>query len=268
MNLRRALLFALITVPVAAPAAFPGCVVEFLRNAIRRGPPPAPRVEPPLKAPADMRLDLLAWLATAPGQERLLVDYLSERRFWLEKRYNGSGGAIGIHTRMVLAECATRWPGLDWNAIAVPDGFELAATVKFALALHDIGKGTPNYWQIVGSLTHYEGTRTQHELTLPLLETAMQEFGFRADEIALGKALVGHDLLGQTIQGWLTVAAAYDALVKVQKTTVLSAKDFFAVQTFFYSADVASYAEFRDQVFDRTGRTIVSPRYHELAGKF
>ncbi len=256
----RALILIALALPNVAFGAFPSCVYEFLRNALVGAPAVVPVVEPEPKPPAVARVELLEFLDAGPGQERKLVHYLRRTR-WLRELFDNDGGAVYHHTQAVMAECANRWSHLDWSALVIPEGFALAATVKVALALHDIGKGTKNYWRIVRD-------KTQHDFTIPLLQKAMAELGFSADEIALATALVGHDHVGQMIQRRLPVDAAYDALLQRQKTTVLSPKDFFRVQTFFYIADVTSYSQWREEVLDRGGRSLVSPQFRALAEKF
>jgi len=256
----RALLFAVVALPSVAFGAFPYCLIHLITGALRKPSIQAPTPAIPQKSPAEARQALLAWLEHAPGQERQLVEYLSQTP-WMKAMFNYDGSIVGWHTRMVLGECAQRWDQVDWLAIAVPDGFGLAMTVKVALAFHDIGKGVREYWRA-------RGARTQHDFTVPILEKAMAELGFGIEETALAVALVGHDTLGTMIQNRLSVDAAHDALLQRQKATVLSPKDFFRIQTFFYVADVASYSELRDEVLDRRQRQPMSPRFRALAEKF
>lgn len=123
----------------------------------------------------------------------------------------------------------------------VTSDIRLFATLKFAIALHDIGKPLA----ILASRNSF-----QHEYTIPILEKALIRYGFSERESRLAKALVGNDILGHFVKGEIDAAEARAQLVAVAEQSGLSVKEYVPLQFLFYVSDAASYPFLYYRVFE------------------
>ena len=54
---------------------------------------------------------------------------------------------------------------------------------------------------------------------------------------------MGNDVIGTLLQGGMLPQEAFERLVEISKQTNLSPKDFFKVQSFFYTMDASAYPD-------------------------
>jgi hypothetical protein len=145
-----------------------------------------------------------------------------------------------------LYENQVRYFGLD--QIKTPESIDLANLIKFTIALHDIGK----------PLAVKAGNKAlQHLYTIPIMDEAMPKLGFSKAEINLAKVIVDNDVIGELDQGLVTPEQAYRELNELAAKTSLSPRDFFRLQTFFYTIDAGSYPGLLKKIFTRKDGKLV-----------
>jgi len=166
--------------------------------------------------------------------------------------------SIQQHTLKGFAQIEKYSPHFEWQRIKVPPNVDLKATVHFSYAVHDVGKPLAAEF------------KTAHEeISSEILSQIMNKAGFSRAEVELGRALVGNDVIGKMLQGAIEPQQAFEALVEISKTTNLSPRDFFKVQSFFYSMDASSYPDLV-ALFVNEGGVLVpkSDRYKVLRNLF
>ena len=175
-----------------------------------------------------------------------LLRFLGEHAHLGEVMHEWSGVAegysIGVHTRRVLRLCAEQLPLFDLQSVKVRPGIDLQRTLRFALAVHDVGKAVA---------VEAGDTAFQHEFTGPLLRRLMTQWGFGAEEVVLAETLVDNDLIGQVLhpEVRLDPNEAAKALAGRARDVGMTPRDFFTLQALFYTSDAASYPSLRDQLF-------------------
>lgn len=142
------------------------------------------------------------------------------------------GHSIEQHTLQGVAQFEKYFPRFPWNRILAPPNVHLTRTLNMAYALHDTGKPLAGEIQV-----------PHEELSAEILAQVMNRAGFTKAEVDLARALVGNDVIGSTLQGKLTPQEAFEKLVEIAKKTNLSPRDFFSLQSFFYTMDASSYVD-------------------------
>ncbi len=151
---------------------------------------------------------------------------------YLHRTGDLGGHSIERHTLQGFAQFEKYSPRFPWNRIPAPPNVHLKRTLNMAYALHDTGK------PFAGEM------RVPHEeLSAEILAQVMNRAGFTKAEVDLARALVGNDVIGSTLQGKLTPQEAFEKLVEIAKKTNLSPRDFFSLQSFFYTMDASSYVD-------------------------
>ncbi|MGE4130004.1 MAG: hypothetical protein AB7F86_00110 [Bdellovibrionales bacterium] len=149
--------------------------------------------------------------------------------------------SIEQHTLMVFDTFAEQFGAYrDFYKFDLGSDIRLLQTLKFVIALHDIGK--PH------AIKAGDKNR-QHEFTVPILKEAMKRYGFSREERKLGEALVGNDVLGDLVKGNISAGAAKERLVKSAERAGLEVKVYVPVQLMFYTIDAASYPTLRQRIF-------------------
>ncbi len=157
------------------------------------------------------------------------------------------GFSLERHTLMGYAQMKKLMPSFRWSDIQAPPNVDPKRTLQFLYSLHDSGKP---YATSVG-LSH-------QELSADILGQVMYQGGFTLAEIELAKALVGNDAIGSMIQyGTLTPQDAFEKILAISKRTNLSPRDFFKLQTFYYTVDASSYPQLLGSIFNRDGGMLV-----------
>jgi hypothetical protein len=161
------------------------------------------------------------------------------------------GFSIREHTAMVLKIFNEQFSRYEsFYRFQVSPEIRLLETLKFAIALHDIGKP-----YAIGA-----GDKSrQHEFTIPILESKMQEFGFSPAEIHFAKALVGHDILGDYIKGKIDASMAKVKLSKVADELGMPLVNFAPLQFLFYTIDASAYPSLRQRIFKVSPEGLLVP---------
>lgn len=133
---------------------------------------------------------------------------------------------------------------------------DLEKVLRTMLALHDIGKGLGK-------------KEDQHKNTTPILQTAMERWGFRYSEIRLATALVNHDLIGEMLKDKkMTPQETIAKLQNLADYANLSLEPFLKLQVLFWLSDAGSYPFLKMHVLkesDRYGRLVpADPRWNAL----
>lgn len=178
-------------------------------------------------------------------KDKELIDFLS-RDPEINSLFNAWAGTFeGIsvrdHTLDVLGIFSEQFPKFrDIFHFKVDPNTRLLETLKFAIALHDIGKPLA---------VAKNDSSLQHEFTLPILERAMIHFRFSEQEIQLAKAVVGNDLLGDLIKGTTSVERTMTELKELAARAGMSLKTFAPLQILYYVSDAGSYHWIRSRYF-------------------
>jgi hypothetical protein len=142
------------------------------------------------------------------------------------------GKSIEAHTLQGLAQFEKYSPRFQWAELFAPPNVGLKRTIHIAYALHDIGK------PLAAEM------KTSHEqVSAEILVQVMNRMGFTKAEVDLARTLVGNDVIGKMIQGAWTPQEAFEKLVEIAKQTNLSPRDFFRLQSFFYTMDASTYSD-------------------------
>jgi hypothetical protein len=195
---------------------------------------------------------LWAWLRRPDvGGKKIMARLSNDRKFAkLIKTDSGVPQRYTIeeHNQRVynLFEDQLRHFGLD--KLKTAENIDLANLIKFTIAVHDIGK----------PLAVKAGDRAlQHVFTVPLIDEVMPKLGFSKAETHLAKLIVDNDVLGELDQGLLTPEQAFQHLNDLAAQTSMSPRDFFTLQTFFYTIDAGSYPDLLWRVFTRSNGKLV-----------
>lgn len=191
-----------------------------------------------------------------------IVDLISREYPGIKKLYNlpaqvHEGYTIKEHTLRVFKEFEEEFPKLsikkeDLNNITP----NMEMLLKVSIALHDIGKS-------LGP------KKEQHEHTPPILQCALERWGYHPDEINIATALIGHDIIGELVQPGKEETPE-KALEKLQEKAGLSGLDldvFFELQKLIFIADAASYPYIKNNVMIKDERGKQRPnskKYEQL----
>lgn len=171
------------------------------------------------------------------------------------------GYTIEQHTKMVYDIFEEQLPYFPIGKIPTPTNIDIPNLMKFTVALHDIGK----------PLAIKAGNKAlQHIYTLPIMVDMMEKVGFSKAEIDIAKSIVNNDVLGDLMKGVTSPADAHKKVVELASHTSLRPKDYFKLQSFFYTIDAASYPSLRQRIFREVNGVLTpgSPRYSALAEMF
>lgn len=151
------------------------------------------------------------------------------------------GTSLGTHTAEVLASYAAARPGYAQDVV-VPKGVRLERTLRWTMTLHDIGK----------SAALESGDKAaQHAFTVPVVVALSKKLGFADAEIALMRALVDNDAIGEALnpaKGRDLDDAARELRLLAKETGTTPA-DFFALQNLFWVSDAGAYRFLRERIF-------------------
>jgi hypothetical protein len=167
------------------------------------------------------------------------------------------GTSLGTHVREVVAQYTAARPH---HQVHVSQGIRLETTFRWMLVLHDIGKPA----------AVEAGSRDlQHAFTAPVLLELSKRVGFRDEEIALMRALVDNNAIGDVLRPGVhrDVNGAARELSALAKEVGMSAADYFALQSLFFIADAGSYRHLRELIFitDSAGALrLKDPKFEEL----
>ncbi len=163
------------------------------------------------------------------------LQQINARAEWAALLAAPNGNLLHVSGIEHVQQVFTQWKIEIANMTSVPR--ILPATI----ALHDIGK----------PLAVRKGNADlQHEMTLPILKTALQEQGFTLREIQLAQALVQNQSLSRLIRGWISVNEAASEIRAAAQSCGLSPRDFLKLKSAFFKADAGSYGKLRLMLFD------------------
>jgi hypothetical protein len=187
------------------------------------------------------------------GEE--IIDYLSGDP-QLKELFEASAGvwegySIKTHTLMVFKVFAEQFALYKKQyKFRVLSDVRLFETLKFTIALHDIGK----------PYAIDQGNKDrQHEYTLPILEEVFSRFDFSENETKLAKALVSNDFMGDLVRGIIDPKTAKRKFTKIAKEAGMSLADYVPLQFLFYTIDAGSYPSLRQTVFTTTRSGLLIP---------
>lgn len=184
-----------------------------------------------------------------------IIKHLS-RDAQLKELFKASAGvwegySIKQHTLMVFDVFAEQFTHYQTHyKFRVPSDVRLFQTLKFAIALHDIGKP---YSIEAGNKNR------QHEFTVPIVEKALAHFGFSVNEAKLAKALIGNDIMSDLVKGEIDAPTAKLKLATVAETVGIPLVDYVPLQFLFYTIDAASYPTLRQRIFMTTEEGLIVP---------
>jgi transposase len=153
------------------------------------------------------------------------------------------GYTIGQHTRMVADVLEKQMPFYDLKQISTRNNIDAEKVMRFAVALHDIGKG-----KAIDAGKQHE----QHEYTWEFiheLEPDLLDMGLTPKEQKLAAYLSCHDYIGQLVRGWETPAATLELIRPFAQEAQMPLDDFLTMNLLHYTADAGSYQYVRDAVF-------------------
>jgi hypothetical protein len=185
-----------------------------------------------------------------------IVDFLSLDPV-LKTLFDSSAGVsqgytIREHTHMVFDVFAKQFPLYKAHyGFQSSSELRLFQTLKFAIALHDIGK----------PIAIDKGDKDrQHEFTLPLVEQALKHFEFTDREYKLVRALVAHDFLGDYLKGKINARTTAGYLERLAEAAGMTAKEFVPLQFLFYIIDAGSYPSLREAVLTEAPDGSLTPK--------
>jgi hypothetical protein len=171
----------------------------------------------------------------------------------LERLFSSDAGVsegytIRQHTLMVYQKFSEQLPYFRLNSIQTPQRINLSRLMKVTVALHDIGKP---------KAISAGNKSLQHSFTIPILTEKLQTLGFSPEEVNIAKAVVDNDVLGELLQGRINVQDAQKKLSRIASNTSLNPKDYFKLQTFFFTIDAASYPYLENRAFRRQSGQLI-----------
>lgn len=209
-------------------------------------------------------LDLHAWLADPNTDGKGIIERLEQddeiRKLYAKSSGVWEGYSVKQHTLMAYDLFKEQLPKFKLDSIYYPEVY-LPHFLKFAVAVHDVGKG----------LAVEAGSKAlQHEYTIPLVEKIMKRIGFSAKEIIVAKTIIGNDVLGDLMKGTISVDEAFKQLSDLAKIVNMSPGDYFRVQSFFYTIDAGSYPSLKTRLFEvKNGKLVPrKPEFQALTRMF
>jgi hypothetical protein len=195
----------------------------------------------------------------------LLLDVLSKDTFIKDLMAEDAGVSEGYtikeHNLRVLARLETDYSCYFPAPIEARFSKLLGTPVKnfmrATMALHDIGK----------PLAVKAGDKhRQHEFTRPIAEMKMTEYGFKPQAVKVASSLIDNDLIGDYLQGRISLHVTLVELVKLATFTNLGLDEYFHLQMAFYTADAGAYPYLAEKVFTIRDGCFVprSRKYEEL----
>ncbi len=191
-----------------------------------------------------------------------VIDFLSKRTD-LRKLFEADAGvsegySIREHTQMVYDTFMEQLPYFKISSVKTPSKINIERLYRFIISIHDIGKPIA---------IAKEGKHAQHKYTRPIVEEKMQTLAFSKEEITLAVSLIDNDILGDVLQGFIPLQKALPKLEALAVKNDMSVKDYFFLQSFFYTIDAASYPGLRDIVFHEVNGKLIpkSRAFHDLA---
>ncbi len=178
------------------------------------------------------------------------------------------GFTVREHSTRVLSMFEAERGIYKLDAIKGKEPMDLTRLMKFALALHDIGK--PVATVLLGDQS------LEHAVTVPHLKEVLTKLKFSEGEIKTAVALVENNALGRLFhcrgymndegcKGSISPEQAYRDLKMHADRTPLSVKDFFKLQSLFYASDAGSYPSLHDTVFVRNASGKLVPHRKSFA---
>ncbi len=208
---------------------------------------------------------LATWLDHPNVDGKTIIDYLSHEPK-LKALFAGDAGvwegySIREHTLMVYDNYADQSPHFHLNAIRTPENVNVSRLMKFTVALHDIGKP---------EAIKAGNKALQHKYTTPILVEKLRQLEFSEAEVAIAKAVVDNDVLGDFLKGMISPEQAYEKISSIAATTSVSPRDYFRLQSFFYTIDAAAYPTLKARIFSNLNGKLVplNPRYQQLEKLF
>jgi len=172
-----------------------------------------------------------------------LLDFMKKRRGFAATYGKDAGLWEGFsleqHTAMVQDNfekygLASRLPNIE--------GLNILPLVRFALAVHDVGKPA--------AVEAGETSVDPHVYTADIVRSEMEALGFSGRETAFVLALIGGDPIGGLIQTEIpTAEEAYWQIAGMAGRAGLPVKTFFEILLPYYTADVCSYEGPRTDYF-------------------
>lgn len=189
-----------------------------------------------------------------------IIDLLSREYPGLKKLYDSDaqvleGYSIREHTVMVCAQFEDQKRFFNLQQLdmkGVTDNIE--RLLRVSIALHDIGKS-------IGPKSQ------QHQHTFPLLQIALEKWGFTPREICLSTALVTHDIIGGLLKEFVSPQQAFRELADLACQVGIDLQTFFMLQNLFYISDASSYPALRIDIMtvDKEGKLLLkSSKFQEL----
>ena len=160
------------------------------------------------------------------GRTLTFSGLISERPASLERQ------TIQHHVLKILGQDEKYGPYFRWSEIHAPPNVDVRSVLNFSYALHDIGKPLES-----------ELKASHQEISAEILSQMMNKAGCSRAEVELGMALVKNDVIGLMLQGVITPQEAFEKLVEISRQTNLSPRDFFKIQSYFYTMDTSSYSD-------------------------
>jgi hypothetical protein len=151
---------------------------------------------------------------------------ISERTATIDRQ------TIQHHVLKILGQDEKYGAHFRWNEIQAPPNVDVRSVLNFSFVLHDIGKPIAS-----------ELKASHQEISAEILSQMMNKAGCSRAEVELGVALVKNDVIGLMLQGFITPQQAFERLVEISKQTNLGPRDFFKVQSYFYTMDASSYID-------------------------
>ena len=191
---------------------------------------------------------------------------LRGRRPTLREIFSGLSGPPGSpnlerHTLDGYKQMDLLLPKFNWSEIPDPPNVNIRKTIRFAYSLHDSGK--PFAFEINSPNMH-------EEFSAEILGQVMARAGFTMAEVELAKALIGNDAIGLMIRGEKSPQEAYEEILDFATRTNLTPREFFKVQTFYYTVDASSYPSLKKRLFREENGMLVprSDKYKVLKNLF
>jgi len=173
------------------------------------------------------------------------------------------GFTVKGHTLRAYNVLGSQLRHVDLQGIArAYPGVDVKRTLQLALLLHDVGKPVAldkaraliDQTLAAGkSLDDLDRSKLKHHAgySNTLMSRVLWRAGMNPAEIRLARALVGCNALGQLEQGKISMTGARDQVMRSAERAGMETKDFFKLQTLFYTADAGAYRSLRRSVLER-----------------